>query len=242
MLDSSQLLDGGRLATLQGVDFSLAMLVHEVCEMHRESSPAAVIEETIEPGVGENFHGDAKLLFQAISNLIGNAIKYSPDGRPGCSAAIRGHGGDQRLRVRSRHGHSRTRPDRDQIFERFVRGGNVAGTAGAGVGLYLVKLAVDLHGGKVVVTSKERGRALALSARRAAPRRAEGGAYSVAAMAALLSRRGPTPGRTWSMGITPRRGRGRRAADVAMNIEDVALACREAAGMTTGLQAKNSPP
>lgn len=153
LLDSSQLLDGGRLATLQGVDFSLALLVHEVCEMHRESSPAAVIEETIEPDVGEIFHGDAKLLFQAISNLVGNAIKYSPAGVP---VAVRLSADTEAISVSvSDRGMGIPDKDRDQIFERFVRGGNVAGTAGAGVGLYLVKLAVDLHGGEVVVTSKE---------------------------------------------------------------------------------------
>ncbi len=153
LLDSSQLLDGGRLATLQGVDFSLALLVHEVCEMHRESSPAAVIEEIIDPGVDEIFHGDAKLLFQAFSNLVGNAIKYSPTGAP-VTVHVSGNADMIRVSVSDR-GLGIPDKDREHIFERFVRGGNVTGTAGAGVGLYLVRLAVDLHEGEVVVTSKE---------------------------------------------------------------------------------------
>ncbi len=153
LLDSSQWLDGGRLATLQGVDFSLTLLLHEVCEMHRESSPNAVIEEVIDPGVEEVFHGDAKLLFQAFSNLIGNAIKYSPAYAP-VTVRVSGDAHAVSVAVTDR---GMGIPDKDlgHIFERFVRGGNVAGTAGAGVGLYLVKLAVDLHRGEVSVTSKD---------------------------------------------------------------------------------------
>ncbi|MGO4325909.1 ATP-binding protein [Cupriavidus sp. 2TAF22] len=153
LLDSSQLLDGGRLATLRSVDFSLGLLVHEVCDMHRESSPAASIEEIVDPGVSEVIHGDARLLFQAFSNLIGNAIKYSPAGTP-VVVYVRGDADALSVSVSDR-GMGIPDKDRDHIFERFVRGGNVAGTAGAGVGLYLVRLVVDLHGGEVRVTSEE---------------------------------------------------------------------------------------
>jgi signal transduction histidine kinase len=41
------------------------------------------------------------------------------------------------------------------VFERYVRGANVTGTAGAGVGLYIVRLAAELHGGTVSVRSAE---------------------------------------------------------------------------------------
>ena len=45
--------------------------------------------------------------------------------------------------------------DLDQLFERHHRGSNVSGIVGTGVGLYLVKMVVDLHGGSVAVDSQE---------------------------------------------------------------------------------------
>ena len=44
--------------------------------------------------------------------------------------------------------------DLGQIFERYHRGANTAGVVGTGVGLYLVKMVVDLHGGAIAVDSQ----------------------------------------------------------------------------------------
>ncbi len=149
LLDSSQQLDGA--VARFGVDFSLTLLLHEVCEMHRESSPAAVIEEIVDASVPEIFHGDAKLLFQALSNLVGNAIKYSPDGSP-ITVHLSGDAAAVSIAV-SDNGIGIPEKDLGHLFERFVRGANTMGTAGAGVGLYLVKLAIELHRGTVSVNS-----------------------------------------------------------------------------------------
>ena len=45
------------------------------------------------------------------------------------------------------HGIGIPASDIDRLFERYHRGGNVSGIVGTGVGLYLVKMVVDLHGG-----------------------------------------------------------------------------------------------
>jgi signal transduction histidine kinase len=45
--------------------------------------------------------------------------------------------------------------DLDHLFERYHRGSNVSGIVGTGVGLYLVKMAVELHRGSIEVASRE---------------------------------------------------------------------------------------
>jgi len=153
LLESAQWLDNTTLAAVRYKNFSLSTLLHEVCEMHRDSTPGVRIEEHIDTDAPDTFFGDAKLLFQAFGNLIGNAIKYSP---PNAPISIRVRGGEQCVFVTVEdQGLGIPERDIDRLFERYVRGGNVAGTVGAGVGLYLVKLVVELHRGTVIVSSKE---------------------------------------------------------------------------------------
>ena len=97
--------------------------------------------------------GDAKLLFQVFSNLLSNAIKYSPGGGTiGVDAEIVA---DEVVVAIADHGIGIPPSDLDRLFERYHRGSNVSGIVGTGVGLYLVKMVVDLHGGRVEVDSKE---------------------------------------------------------------------------------------
>ena len=97
--------------------------------------------------------GDAKLLLQVFSNLLSNAVKYSPGGgKIEVDAAIEG---DDVVAVVADRGIGIPMADRDRLFERYHRGSNVSEIVGTGVGLYLVKIAVDLHGGSIEVHSKE---------------------------------------------------------------------------------------
>ena len=45
--------------------------------------------------------------------------------------------------------------DRKHLFDRYYRGSNVTGIVGSGIGLYLVKTVIDLHGGEVSAESEE---------------------------------------------------------------------------------------
>jgi len=152
LLDSSRVVDGSASLYFAPAEVDVASLLQEVCQLHREMVPAAQIVERF-AAMPMKTAGDAKLLFQVFSNLLGNAVKYSPGGGTiEVDAAIV----DGRIAVSvTDHGIGIPDSDRERLFERYHRGSNVSGIVGTGVGLYLVKMAVDLHGGTIEVKSKQ---------------------------------------------------------------------------------------
>lgn len=97
--------------------------------------------------------GDESLLRHILSNLISNAVKYSPPGGE-IAVGVRREGDDAVLSVRDR-GIGIPVADQPRLFEAFHRGGNVGQTAGTGLGLLIVKRCVALHGGSITVASRE---------------------------------------------------------------------------------------
>jgi two-component system, OmpR family, sensor kinase len=152
LLNSSRLIDAGMGIDFHPAEMDLISVLDEVCQLHSEMVPDAHITEryaakTI-PMVG-----DSKLLFQAFSNVLSNAIKYSPGGGEiEVSAELFAN---EVVVAIADHGIGIPLSDFDRLFERYHRGANVSGIVGTGVGLHLVKMVVDLHGGTVVVNSEE---------------------------------------------------------------------------------------
>jgi two-component system, OmpR family, sensor kinase len=152
LLNSARVIDGGAELYFQPAEMDVAALLHEVCQLHREMVPGAQIAERY-TAMPMPTVGDAKLLFQVFSNLLSNAIKYSTGG--GTVEVDAGIVGDDVVVAVADRGIGIPPADLDRLFERYYRGGNVSGIVGTGVGLYLVKVAVDLHGGVIEVHSKE---------------------------------------------------------------------------------------
>ncbi len=151
LLNAARLLDGVGLY-VHPSEIDLAALVQEVCQMHREIAPKAnLVEELAAPSLP--MIGDRNLLSQAIGNLLSNAIKYSPGNQP-ITVAARREGEDVVVTVTDR-GIGIPEADIGRLFERYYRGRNVSGVVGTGVGLSLVKIVADLHGGSVAVDSRE---------------------------------------------------------------------------------------
>jgi signal transduction histidine kinase len=98
-------------------------------------------------------HGDPKLLFHAFSNLISNAIKFSPPSSP-TEVRAREEAGWLVVQVRDQ-GIGIPERDRVRLFERYFRGSNATSIAGTGVGLHLVSMVVELHRGEVYAESLE---------------------------------------------------------------------------------------
>ena len=108
-------------------------------------------------GLDEPLHAavDAQLLDLIVTNLLGNAVKYSPKGSR-VQLAVEPSGALLTFSVTD-EGIGIPEADRHHLFEPFHRAGNVGATNGTGLGLSIVKEAVDLHGGEIVVDSEEGG-------------------------------------------------------------------------------------
>ena len=100
-------------------------------------------------------NGDRLRLTQVLQNLISNAVKYSPDGGP---VIIAGSSDDHRLSISVQDtGIGMTPEQQVHLFERFYRADASNTTiSGAGLGLAIAKLIVELHGGRIWVQSAYR--------------------------------------------------------------------------------------
>jgi len=152
LLSSGRLIDGGTELYFEPADIDLAALLREVCQLHREMVPAAEIAERFGASPMP-IVGDTKLLFQVFSNLLANAVKYSPNG--GTILVEAATTANEAIVTVVDRGIGIPAGDIGRLFERYYRGGNVSGIVGTGVGLYLVKTAVNLHKGRVEVESEE---------------------------------------------------------------------------------------
>lgn len=98
--------------------------------------------------------GDFERLQEVLTNLLGNAIKYSPEGGLIKVWGTPGDGHTVRLYV-SDEGIGIPPAEQERIFDRFHRVDNrlARQTPGTGLGLFLVKAVVEAHNGKVGVES-----------------------------------------------------------------------------------------
>jgi signal transduction histidine kinase len=152
LLNSARLFDGGAALYFHPTEMDMAALLREVCQLHREMVPGTEISEHLS-GATMPMVGDAKLLYQLFSNLLSNAIKYSPGG--GKIEVEADKRAEEIVVAVADRGIGIPAVDLERLFERYHRGSNVSGIVGTGVGLYLVKMVADLHGGRVEVTSAE---------------------------------------------------------------------------------------
>ena len=151
LLGASLLLDGQ--AVYRPGEFAPAELLHEVCQLHRETTRSADIRADF-AGLPPVMLGDRKLLFALFSNLLSNALKYSAAGDRIEVTAYRDCAEKILVRIRDR-GIGIPERDRAHLFERYYRGANAVGVAGSGVGLHLVAMVLELHGGSIEVDSAE---------------------------------------------------------------------------------------
>jgi signal transduction histidine kinase/ActR/RegA family two-component response regulator len=111
----------------------------------------------VETGQGLELEGDPHRLAQVVANLLTNAAKYTdPGGRVALRAVA--DGADIRLSVTD-NGIGISPALLPRVFDLFVQGERTLDRApgGLGIGLTIVRSLVDLHGGRVAVSSAGRG-------------------------------------------------------------------------------------
>jgi signal transduction histidine kinase len=154
LLDLSKIESGKiELATAR---VSLGGLVHEVVETLRPvAAQKAITLEVTTPEPSMLVWADRDKITQVLTNLIGNAIKFSPpQGRVTLSTLA---SDTEFVRVAvSDTGPGIAADERERIFEKFYQVGanDAPKPKGTGLGLSIAKTLVELHGGKIWVESE----------------------------------------------------------------------------------------
>jgi signal transduction histidine kinase len=155
LLDLARIQAGRVAMTFGPVD--LADLLTEVVGQARLRAPGSAIALEEIPALPV-IRGDRDKLRMALNNVVENAVKYSPrGGRIRLGGAV--FDGEVRLWVRD-EGIGVPREERERIFERFHRVDTRLSreTPGVGMGLYICKVIVEAHNGRVWVESEGSGR------------------------------------------------------------------------------------
>lgn len=158
MLDVSRIQSGGLRLDFDDVD--MQTLIRKVAEAYRTQTTHHQLEVDF-PHPLPPIRGDEERLRQVFTNLLGNAIKYSPEGGVirlgGWHENNRDTQGGQRVVLYvADQGIGIPQEELGKIFDRFYRVDSTMRrtTAGAGVGLYLAKAIVEAHAGQLWVTSE----------------------------------------------------------------------------------------
>jgi PAS domain S-box-containing protein len=153
-----ELLDISRLADtrvpLNRAPIDMAALMAEVVARVQSTAPAhpIVLDLVV---LDRHVEGDAERIEHVLTNLLQNAVKYSPAGAA-IAVSLRAQGAHARVIVRDQ-GIGVPAAEQPLLFSRFFRASNapVQRYGGIGLGLYLSAEIIKRHGGTVMVESQE---------------------------------------------------------------------------------------
>ncbi|MDB5393775.1 MAG: signal transduction histidine kinase [Rhodospirillales bacterium] len=147
LLRIAEIEHGRRLAGFGEVE--LAGVMHEVAELYDPVAEDRHVQLDVEATDIVNVRGDHDLLFEAIANLVDNAIKFTPaNGR--VELKLLKHADDIVIRI-SDTGSGINETERDFVTRRFYRSDKSRCTQGVGLGLSLVAAIIKLHGFRLAI-------------------------------------------------------------------------------------------
>jgi signal transduction histidine kinase len=153
LLDVSRI-ESGRFE-IQKEQLSMREVIHEVvCEIQSLADERGIlISERMQASLPK-VEADMERVKQVVTNLIGNAIKFSPNGAP---IVVRAEATDTNMLVHIiDHGIGIPTEAIPGLFQRFhqVDGSTVRSKGGSGLGLYIANQIVEAHGGCISVKSE----------------------------------------------------------------------------------------
>ena len=136
---------------LRSEPIDLSVLVDDAVELYEVVATDRNV--SIDLSVQKNcpLTGDRDLIFQALVNLIDNALKYTPEGGD-MRVAVVCNDAQARLSVED-SGPGIPRDDLDRVLERFYRVDASRAAPGSGLGLSLVKAVADIHGAELFIAN-----------------------------------------------------------------------------------------
>ena len=143
LLRISEIEAGARRSAFTSLD--LGAVLEDVAEFYEPVAEAKGLRLVLDVPAGLHVHGDPAMVRQAVTNLIDNAVKFSP---PGGEVRLSADAlGSVVEVVVADQGPGIPPEDRARATERFFRGEAARSTPGSGLGLALVQAVAHLHGG-----------------------------------------------------------------------------------------------
>jgi heavy metal sensor kinase len=150
MLDISELETGAGKVELETVE--MRSLVQDVCELFEPLAEKK--KQRLISNIDEQLfvQGDLKKLRRMVSNLLDNALKYTPESGE-INVSLHRNGNKEIILSISDTGTGISPDDLPHVFERFYRSDRSRSETGTGLGLSLVKAIAEAHGGNIRVRS-----------------------------------------------------------------------------------------
>jgi len=147
LLRLAEIENSRRSATFANVP--LHEILREICDIYEPIAENKNVDLRVVVGQPLGVIGDRDLLFEAVANLVDNAVKFVPEGGKVGIELIRS---DDNTIVRvTDSGTGISEQEREIVLRRFYRSEKMRTTPGAGLRLNLVAAIVKLHGFRLVI-------------------------------------------------------------------------------------------
>jgi signal transduction histidine kinase len=128
-------------------DIDVSQIVRDVCELYQAAAENQDVALSMECASNAQVFGDRELLAQALTNLLDNAVKYTPSGG---RIEVRLTHVDRRVCISvADSGPGIAAADRERVLARFARLDQARSKPGNGLGLALVRAVAEQHDGSL---------------------------------------------------------------------------------------------